>query len=299
MNIKNYLKRSHLLLAIHDKMQFWKYKRLYKKDPKLASDYNFFKNYGRHINWDNPSHFEEKNFWLLHNSDISLWIQCADKFRVREYVKKKGLESILNDLYGEWEDARDIDFNGLPEKYVLKTNNGCNTIIIVKDKNKLKKEEVVGKMNKWLKYPYGIIAGQKHYLGAKPCIVAEKFLEDKKHGELIDYKFYCFHGKVHCVMVCSGRNVENHIFYADILDTQWKNLKVTFFPAPNDIEKPESYDEMIKISEILSEGIPYVRVDLYEVDGKPIFGEMTFTPDTSFITEEYNQYMGSLIHLNK
>lgn len=298
--IKDLLKRSKIIISIYDYYKFQKHKYLFNKNPKLAAEDDYKNDFKRELNWENPKDIAEKNFWMQFNTDTEIWTRCADKYAVREYVVQLGAEYALNELYGKWDDASDIDFDKLPNKFVLKTNHGCNTVIIVKDKSKLNRKKVVKQLNKWLNYKYGIVAGQLHYLRIKPCIIAEKFLEDgSANNALIDYKIFCFDGRVESICVHSGRNLETHDFNVEVYDKDWKELPVSLRASGNSFSKPESLDTMIQVCEKLGKGIPFVRIDFYEIEGKAIFGEMTFTPGSGFLSFDYYDYLGTLLDINQ
>jgi hypothetical protein len=219
---------------------------------------------------------------------------------VRKYVEEKGCSDILNELYGKWDDANNIDFSTLPDQFVLKTNHGCNTVLIVKDKSKLNINKTVKIFNKWLHHKYGIIAGQLHYLKIKPCIIAERYLKDSSpHGTLIDYKIFCFNGEVESICIHSARNLETHDFRVDVYDLKWEEIPVSLIKSGNSFPRPKSLDKMIESCRKLGKGIPVVRIDFYEINGKAIFGEMTFTPSSGFLTVEYNDYLGTKLDLAK
>ena len=261
--------------------------------------------YERDINWDNPTSLIEKIYWLQLYSDTSLWTRCSDKFLVRGYVKEKGCEDSLNTLYGKWENAKDIDWTILPDSFVLKTNNSCGQVILVNNKSDLNIKETIKKLNDWLKIKYGYRDGQLHYTKIKPCIIAEQlFVNESDLGKsLIDYKIWCFHGVPECVLVVHNRTKDN--YFLSSYDLEWNNISDKTFDLDSahysgvDVQKPKSFKQMIEIAKTLSQGIPQVRVDFYDINGKAVFGEMTFTTGYGYYTEEYYKYLGSKINLNK
>lgn len=287
-------------------------RHLYNKDPWLAADSLFKRVYGRPMDRDNPKHLVEKITWLQLNTDTSLWSLCADKYRVREYVEQCGLSEYLPKLYGHWVDPNSINFDELPKQFVLKSNNGCGTVKIVKDKSSLDIRALKKSMKKWLRRPFGYMGAQAHYLRIKPCVIAEEMLmnTDKQAelspSSLIDYKVWCFNGKPESCFVAFNRDNEYGVskISVDLYDTQWNRLddcvitnrhyqkiEQTLFP------KPECWEEMLKIAETLSKPFPEVRVDLYNINGKPIIGELTFTSGYGFFTEDYYNYLGSKIDI--
>lgn len=279
--------------------------------PKYLANMVYRSIFRKDIAWDDPQDLIEKIYWLQLNTNTSLWTKCADKYRVREFIKSRKCEAILNTLYGMWEKADDIDFDSLPDSFVLKTNNSCGQIIIVKDKSKLNIEDTKRKLNQWLKYVYGYYGAQLHYTRIKPCIIAEKLLTNSHDSEksLIDYKIWCFNGQPECILVASNRSKssvnENGGYTLSMYDTNWNNIseralnKNNVHYGGNDIKKPESLEKMLEYAMLLSKGFPEVRVDFYEIDDKPIFGEMTFTTGYGSYAREFYQYLGSKIELSK
>ena len=268
--------------------------------PAHYAKYVFKKTTGRRLNLKNPQDFNEKIQWLKVYSDISMWTDLADKYKVREYIEKCGLQDILVELFGVWKRADDIDFSKLPDKFVLKTNHGFGRIIIVEDKSKLDIDLTVKHLNKWVKEKYGLVTFDPHYWKTERRIIAEEYLEDKSQKKisstLIDYKFWCINGEPEIIMVLHNREhlglkeiKKNKVLdmKASVYDLDW-NLRTDLISGPlSEVEslpmpKPESFDEMIRICKILSRPFAQVRVDLYEVNGKVYFGELTFTPGWRF-----------------
>ena len=253
----------------------------------------------REINLDEPKEICEKISWMKLHADMSLWTRCADKYEVRKYVEEKGLGFTLNELYGVYEDVSEIDFDKLPEQFVLKTNNGGggNNVILVKSKSALDKKETINRLNGWLKQKVGYRWVEPHYRGIKPLVIAEKYLQpEAEESSLLDYKFYCFDGKVHSVFFCSDRSFGESVHYSTYsLDWQYQPEKtIPKYRTDKTYAQPKSLDKMIEYSSILSKGVPFVRVDWYEVDGEPVFGEMTFTPGGGFMQFHSMAYLEEL-----
>ena len=245
---------------------------LFKFVPdKLMLKFQYRVKCGRKLNLENPERYTEKIQWYKLNYRDPVMQQCADKYLVREYVKSKGLEGILNDLYAVFEKPEDISLENLPEKFVLKLSNGSGTNYICKDKNEANVEEI-RKMFFDFKAQSGASAGREWvYTSEKePVIIAEQFLEDGSEG-LCDYKFLCFNGKPEYILFHKDRFTDQHT--KNIYDINWKNLNIiNGYPCcKEEILKPENFEEMLKISEILSEDFPAARVDLYNVNGKIYF----------------------------
>lgn len=257
------------------------------------------------INLDNPQTLDEKINWLKLNGDISMWTRCADKYLVRDYVKEKGLGFTLNTLYGVYERAEDIDFEALPDSFVLKTNNGGGgkNVLIVKDKSKLDKSDARKKLAKWLKSKPWLMYYEPQYKDMSPKIIAEKYLEPN-NGEtsLVDIKINCINGKAYSVFLCSDREPGKSVHYS-VYDLNWTIHPEKVKPeyrTEKIYPRPSSFEKMIAFSECLSKGIPYVRVDWYEINGSPVFSEMTFTPAggfQGFYTMDYLNEMGEKLTL--
>lgn len=272
----------------------------------MGASFIFRRFFHRNINWENPTNLQEKTYWLLYNTNTDLWTRCADKYRVREYVKEKGCESILTELYGHWDNVEDVDFNSLPNSFVLKANNGCHSVIVINDKSKVNFSSLKKELKSWFKYPYGYMGAQKHYLSIKPCIVAEQVLEEvgihkqlSPHS-LFDYKIWCFDGKAECILVVFDR--APGFTQQAVYDLSWNNISSSVFATDyykKDLPKPENLSVMIQYAEKLSAGIPEVRVDFYNIGGKVYFGEMTFTAGYGDLKDEYYDYLGSKVVLPK
>ena len=272
------------------------YRLVYKKDPDLQ----------------NPKDFLEKVYWLQLYSDTSLWTKCADKYRAREYVAECGLQDYLPKLYGVWKTGKEIDFDSLPDSFVLKTNNSCGTVIIVKDKNALDQRRTRKQLEAWLKEPFGYRGAQLHYLKIPPCIIAEELLapdEEQKRISplsLIDYKVFCINGKPECIWVAYNRTSDG--LWMNLYDTEWnvmnENVKENFAGHYHhhpevELKKPLCLEEMLKMASALSKPFAEVRVDFYVIKDRPYIGELTFTTGTGYLTDSYYQHLGSLIDLSK
>jgi FkbM family methyltransferase len=254
-------------------------------------------------NIDDPKTFNEKIQWLKLYYHDPLMTKCADKYAVRKYIKEKIGEEYLVPLLGVYNNVNEIDFNKLPKKFVLKVNNASGKNIICKNKNKLKIEEIKFQLNEWLKpennfyfYSYEWI-----YKDIKPKIICEKLLESPDK-DLKDYKFMCFNGKVKTIRICSEREKKLKI---NFFDRNWNKLNFTKDGHPNNhknIQKPKKIKKMIEISEILAKDFPLVRVDLYEINNKIYFGELTFTPGNGmnvYNPKEWDIKLGRLLKLDK
>jgi hypothetical protein len=259
---------------------------------KEATNYIYYRKFKKHIDWDNPKDLNEKIQWLKIYSDTSKWPDLADKFKVREYIKSKGLGHTLNDLYAVWDSVDKIDISDLPDSFVLKKNSGSGDILIVQDKFKYTNKEIQKYFNKF--NVYGIPTAEPHYFKIKPCIIAEKLLVDKYNSSsLMDYKFFCSQGEPIFINVYSNRTLDNA--FINMYDPCWKWMPEALFSSEHKkknqhpIPIPQSFEEMKSMSKLIAIDFPFVRIDWYEIDGKPIFGEITFTPCAGlydYITQE-------------
>lgn len=257
---------------------------------------------GRGIEKNNPQSFYDKIFWLSCNSDTKIWSQLADKYAVRDFIKEKIGEEYLPKLYAVYDSADEIDFTALPESFVIKTNNGCASNFLVRDKKNTNLEKIKKELAYWLKFPYGEFTGQRHYTRIEPKIIAEEFMYQEKNPKatLIDYKFYCFDGEPYYCNVISERVFNTHKIKKHMYDMNWNPIPEMFISTEElkEIEKPATFEEMKRIAKILAQGFNFVRVDLYEINGIIKFGEMTFMPGMDIgWTKETQQHFGELIKI--
>lgn len=281
---------------------------LYQISPVVASKVLFLFAMKKRLDLENPITFNEKIQWLKLYWQDDRVAKCSDKYDVREYVESCGLEEILNPIYGMYKNAEDIDFNKLPKKFALKGTHGCGYNIICTDKEKLDLEKTKETCNIWLKSRYSQVSAEVQYDKMEAKLIAEKFIEGREENGPVDYKVFCFNGEAKFTMVCEERGgSERAKFY--FLDNKWNIL-----PYNNDskivqkegkvknIYKPKSFEKMIEYAQKLSEPFPFVRVDFYDVDGRPVLGEMTFTPCggiDSRLDKDVDIMMGDLITLPK
>ena len=250
-----------------------------------------------------PISFYDKIFWMASHSDTSLWTELADKVGVRNYVAERCGSGVLTNLYGVYEKAEDVDFDALPDAFVVKTNNGCASNYIVRSKEVADLDDVRSGLGRWLDFPYGELTGQLHYSRIKPRILAEELLFQAENPEktLTDFKFFCFNGEVrYCYAFMDRVFDRRHSHKRMMYDTHWGERADVFVGGANlgHIDRPSSLEHMLYVAKMLSSGIPFVRVDLYEVNGAVKFGEMTFMPGMhSGFTEAFQQTMGEMIEL--
>lgn len=274
---------------------------LYKMNKEAELKLIFRLKCGYRLNLENPRTYNEKIQWIKLHDHNPLMPKCCDKYAVRQYVQSKGCGEILNTLIWEGFDPAEIPFDTLPEKFVIKVTHGSTFNIICKDKRELNREEVIRKCNKWLKAKFLEAYGEWFYGIERPRVIVEKYLDDGS-GRLRDYKVYCFNGVPRFIGVDTGDDAKG-THYKDIYDTQWNLLKGYEMAYPNSgvaIEKPEALEDLLKYASILSEDFLHARTDFYIVNGKVVFGEITFSNSAGFgrvAPEEFALKMGGYLQL--
>lgn len=280
---------------------------LYEKIGRIIPDKLYLKvlylmYFKKKLDLKNPKSFNEKLQWLkLYNRKNEL-TNLVDKYEVRKYVKDKIGSEYLIPLIGVWKNFDEINFNELPDKFVLKCNHDSGGISICKTKKDFNKNIARKKLKKSLENNFYYRYREWPYKNIKKKIIAEVFLEDVEKKELLDYKFMCFNGKVKCSFVCSDRDKGD--LKVNFFDKNWKEMPFTrvYKKSEKEIDKPRNYKKMIQLCEKLSEEFPFVRVDLYEVNNRIYFGELTFFPGSGFEKfqpEEYDYILGDWIKLDK
>lgn len=251
---------------------------------------------GRKLNLDNPMRYTEKIQWCkLHAMDETKSL-LADKYAVRGWVAKRIGEEYLIPSLGVWESADKIDFDTLPDSFVLKTNNASGTNIIVADKAKLNVRQARKKLRRWLEFDCGLVFFESQYLRIKPLVIAEKFMTNPDGSEINDFKFTCFNGKAKFLRIDCDRHGEKHT--RCMFDLDWNRLPFMEgrYDWPKDLpDKPERFDELVVLVEKLAAGFACVRVDFYVIDGRFYFGEMTFSSGGGYeriIPDEYDEILG-------
>lgn len=273
--------------------------------PVMMAKARYRKMFGKPLDLKNPQDINEKILWLSLYSDTTLWSRLADKYAVRGYVEEKGLKDCLVKLYGKYDNVEDIEWDSLPQSFVIKNNQGSGTVMVVQDKSNLDVKEVKSLLERWLKQHQGFETTEFHYTRIKPCIIIEEMLDSSTQENsttLIDYKVWCFNGKAYYIWACSNRVGEatnvatfdmdwNYLPDVSVFDNHYRRMNPV-------LTKPACLHELINVAETLSEGIPVVRVDLYIVNNKVYFGEMTFTSfggTMNFYTPDFLLKMGQII----
>ena len=261
----------------------------------------YFIRTGKHLNLKDPGRFNEKIQWLKAFDHNELYTLLADKYRVKDYIISKiGAEYVIPTI-GAWDSFDEIDFSELPDKFVLKCNHDSGGLVICTDKENLDIEACRKKINYSLRRNYFYQNREWAYKNISKKIFAEEFMEEPGVDGLNDYKFMVFNGKVQCVFTCTERYSQDGL-KVTFFDPEWNELpferhyKKSLVPIP----KPHNLTKMISIAEQLAKGIPFVRVDLYEINKKVYFGEMTFYPGSGmeeFRPDEWDLKMGGLAEI--
>ncbi len=259
----------------------------------------YFKRTGKYLNINNPRTFNDKINWLKLNYYDEKYNLFVDKYRVREIVTERGCAEILNELYGVYNNANEIDWDNLPEKFILKVNNGCGHHIICTDKGKLNIKEITKKLNSGLKINYAVYSCERPYSKVQPKIICEKLLFENNTYP-IDYKVFCYSGEPKYLYTMTEREIKSKL---DFYDLDFIKLPIKLQKYENsciELSKPENFNTMIEMARKLSQGLPFVRVDFYNINGKIIFGEYTFFPSggyKEFVPDEYNYKFGEMLKL--
>lgn len=256
---------------------------------------------GKELNLNNPQTFNEKLQWLKLYDRNPEYTEMVDKYEAKKYVA-----DIIGDKYiiptlGLWNKFEDINFEKLPNQFVLKCTHDSGGLVICKDKSKLNLKEAKRKISKSLKTNYYYHSREWPYKNVKPRIIAEQYMVDESGTELKDYKFFCFNGEPKLLFIAKDRPYATKFNYYDM---NFKKLPFKqHYENFNDcIEKPKGFDKMVELSKKLSKNIPHVRVDFYDINGKVYFGELTFyhfSGFEKFEPEEWDRKLGDMLKLPK
>lgn len=269
---------------------------------KLFIQWKFRLCMGYTLDLDHPQTFNEKLQWLkLHDRKIE-YTRMVDKAEVKKYVANIIGEDYLIPTLGVYDKPEDIDFDVLPNQFVLKTTHDSGGVFICRNKSTFDKESAIRKLKKRLKRNVFWYTREWPYKNVKPRIIAEKYIGDEINGELRDYKYFCFNGKVKALFIASDRMKKGEETKFDFFDENFNHLPfINGHPnAEVTPQKPVHFEEMKKLAGKLSNGIPHVRVDFYEVNNKVYFGEMTFfhwSGFTPFVPEVWDKKFGELLNL--
>ena len=257
---------------------------------------------GKKLHLDNPKYYTEKLQWLKLNDRKPEYTIMVDKYLAKKYVADKIGEEYIIPTLGVWDSADDIDFDKLPEQFVLKCNHNSGGLVICKDKAQLDIESAKEKLSYALNQDYYLTCREWPYKNVQRKILAEKYLIDSHShsNDLPDYKFYCFNGEIKVVLIATNRFTTHNFNYVDVDFNPISLISIEGEPNRDLVNKPKCWDKMLEIARILSEGIIHVRVDLYSVQEKVYFGEMTFYDSSGyddFGSDEWNERLGSWIKL--
>lgn len=280
-------KIKHTVISLRSR--YYKYTKNYKNLANLL----YCNVFGHNINWNNPEDLNQWINWFAFFSDTSKWHELADKYLVRKYVENKGYGDSLVKLLAIWEHPEDINFDNLPNQFVLKINNGSGDVRIIKNKNNANINDIKKYYKALFRKPFGKETAEPHYLKIKPLILAEELLDATNQAipseSLIDYKFFCVYQKVEYCLVINNRN--KNLYHTQIyhlpdweLCPEMANHDNVHPESKITIPKPKNLEKMINMCANLTEGFPFVRVDFYEIGGKVYFGELTFTPGAGRMT---------------
>jgi len=293
---------SKTLIIFWIERKFKQMKQKYQKyftDDYAVTKKEFAKKKGRELAVENPESFSDKLQWLKLYWRDDLATKCADKLLVREYVTEKGYEDILNEVYGVFEDVNQIEISKLPQRFVLKTTHGSGWNSFCKDRCQYDWIREKEKLKTWMKLNYFWVTREWIYKEIKPRIICEKYL-GRTNRLPVDYKIFCFHGEPKFTYVCLDRDDDLRFDYYDI-DWHKQPIKKALDMSDKILPRPENYDLMLDIAHKLSEPFPFVRVDLYEIEGKIFFGELTFFPSSGmdrFDPEVYDYIVGEMLDIS-
>ncbi|MFV8291715.1 ATP-grasp fold amidoligase family protein [Aerococcus viridans] len=276
MKLKNILKKSRLINNNYPKIIDF-YRQYFISDERFVRK-NFEKRLGRKLNLNNPELYNDKLQWLKLYWNSELATICADKYLVRSFVEEKIGSQYLNELYKVYERPEDVDFNDLPDKFVLKGTHGSGFNFICTNKEHMNEQNVRFELNKWFNRNYFWSSREPVYRAIKPRIIVEKYIEQENGKELRDYRFFCFNGEPKFITVDFNINDKSKT-RRNLYDLDWNLLDAEIsYPKEEGIrvDKPNKLSEMIELSKKLSEDFPHARIDFYYINETIIFGEITF-----------------------
>ena len=254
---------------------------------------------GKKLNLKNPQTFNEKLNWLKLHNKREEYTDLVDKLKVRKYITEKLSADYLFPLLGEWDSFDEIDFDSLPDSFVLKCSHDSGSVKIIKDKDKADKKELSRFFKGRLSMNPFCLGREYPYKNVKPKIIAEKLMESSDGKGIRDYKFFCFDGEPKMMFVASDRDTDVKF---DFFDMNFNHLDIyNIHPNAETVpEKPKNFEKMKGLCPVLTKGMPFVRLDLYEIDSKIYFGEFTFFHGGGFyefFPDEWNKKLGDLIEI--
>lgn len=300
MNIRSEFKKNQVLVMSYDMIRQVINQIKFTIAPRWSVERMYRKSFGYAINLDNPKTFNEKLNWMKLYWHNPLLTTCIDKYLVRDYIKENGLENHLTELYGVYDDIDDVDFSNLPEKFVLKMNNGSGCNVLCTDKSKLDIPAIRREFKREMKRNYYYTYGEWGYKNIIPKIICESYIETDDGKPPKDYKIFCFNGEPQYLFVASDRVEHQTKFDFYTKNWEWIPAKNKYPNAGDVLKRPDCLDEMFEIARILAKPFPEVRVDLYYEKGKIYFGELTFyhfAALTPFEPAEFDEKMGECFKL--
>lgn len=269
---------------------------------KTYLERKYYKIFGRKLNLEDPQAYTEKLQWLKLYDRNQLYPRLADKYEVKKYVSETIGEEYIIPTIGIFDKFDDISFDSLPNQFVIKCTHDSASVVVCRDKESIDWNHIRTKITKALKINYYKSENRQWaYKNIKPRIIIEKYIEDKDYPDLRDYKFFCFNGQCKALFIASGRNVNDVRF--DFFDRELNLLPFTNgHEHADNVHKPNNYEKMLTLVEKLSQNIPHVRVDLYEVNNQIYFGEMTFYHwggMVPFVPDSWDYTFGSWLKLPK
>lgn len=298
-------KATSLLTSLYSRIQTSLKVRYWIKSGKLIklADYLYKEQFGEFIDWKNPKDLNQWINYLAFRTDTAKWSLLADKFQMRKYVADKGFGDKLVPLLKVWNHPDDISLDDLPDRFVIKMNNGCGDILIVEDKTKIELHAIRNHFTQLFKHPFGKETAEPHYLRIRPKIIAEQLLSSSENT-LKDYKFWCFNGKPEICLICADRNKETLTIDLYEADSNWKRISDNCLcfssrmrPAVSPTPCPTGIKDMLEIATSLSNGYSQMRVDFYETNGRVYIGEITMTSAggrINYFNQETLAHLGSL-----
>ena len=267
--------------------------------PTYVSKVRFKRSFARELNLDNPKTFNEKLQWLKLNNRKSIYTTMVDKYSVKKFVSDVIGEEYVIPSLGVWDSYDEIDFDSLPDRFVLKCTHDSGSVKVIRDKKSIDHQHIKSFFEKKLSYNYFYLQREWPYKNVKPRIIAEQYIEDDINPELRVYKVFNFNGSPKIIQMITGDKTDHE--YINYYDTEWNllNLKQNFPNGPID-KKPEQLNEILDLSEKLSQNLPFIRTDFYIVNGKVLFSEFTFFSDAGlaiFEPKEWDRKLGDLISL--
>lgn len=268
---------------------------------KMYLEMRYRQSFGKKLDLKNPKTFNEKMQWLKLYDRNPLYTSLVDKCAVKEYISAKFGQEFVIPTIREWDSVDDIDFSELPNAFVLKCNHDSGQLVICKDKSGLDISQAKAQLKCALNNDYYLMGREWPYKGVPRKVFAEKYVYDATSGDLKDYKFFCFNGEVKFFKIDFGRFTNHHANYYDLEGNLLNFGEANYPPRKHEhVIIPSTIGKMVEMAEALCGGIPFVRVDFYDVNGKILFGELTFYPASGFghfIPEIADEELGRILDL--